>query len=175
MTQEEKRAESLKMKRFMDVFSDPDLRSCLNETAELEKNREFCRHDLAHLKDTARLAYIFSLERDYGLDKSLVYTAALLHDCGRAEQYKTGEPHDIAGGRIARCILEKYDFSAAEAEMVAAAIERHRGNLKTECGETAARLAEVLYDADKLSRECFSCEASKDCSWSGEKKNMTLF
>ncbi len=159
----------------MDVFSDPDLQSCLNETAELEKNRIFCRHDPAHLKDTARLAYIFSLERNYGLDKAVVYTAALLHDCGRAEEYKTGEPHDIAGGRIARRILEKYDFSPAETEMIVAAIEGHRGNLKKDLGETAARLAEVLYDADKLSRECFSCKVSKDCNWSDEKKNMNLF
>ena len=175
MTQEEKCAESLKMKRVMEVFTDPDFLSCMKETAELEKNRIFCRHDPAHLKDTARLAYIFSLERNYGLDKAVVYTAALLHDCGRAEQYKTGEPHDIAGARIARRILEKYDFSAEEKEMIIAVIEGHRGNLKADCSETAARLAEVLYDADKLSRECFSCEVSKDCSWSDEKKNMNLF
>ena len=175
MTQEEKRAESFKMKRVMDVFSDPEFLSCLNETAELEKDRIFCRHDLTHLKDTARLAYIFSLERNYGLDKALVYTAALLHDCGRAEEYKTGEPHDIAGGRIARRILEKYDFSAAETEMIVSAIEGHRGTSGEEPEETAARLAEVLYDADKLSRECFSCEASKDCNWSDVKKNKNLF
>ena len=175
MTQEEKCIESARMKRVMDVFSDPEFTVCLNETSELEKDRVFCRHDLTHLKDTARLAYIFSLERNYGLDKDIVYTAALLHDCGRAEEYKTGVSHDIAGARIARRILERYDFSASETEMIIAAIEGHRGNRKADCGEKAYRLAEVLYDADKLSRDCFLCEASKDCNWSDEKKNMNLF
>ena len=175
MTQEKKRAESARMKRVMDVFSDPDFSGCLKETSRLEKDRVFCRHDLSHLKDTARLAYIFSLERNYGLDKDLVYTAALLHDCGRAEEYKTGVSHDIAGGRIARRILEKYDFSDDEKEIIISAIEGHRGNLKEDCGETAAKLAEVLYDADKLSRDCFLCEASKDCNWSDEKKNQNFF
>lgn len=175
MTREEKLAESIRMKRVMDVFSDPDFSNCLRETAELEKDRIFCRHDLTHLKDTARLAYIFSLERKYGLDKDIVYTAALLHDCGRAEEYRTGVPHDIAGGRIARRILEKYDFSTDETELITAAIESHRGDLKKGCCEAAAQLAEVLYDADKLSRDCFSCKAAGECNWSDEKKNMNLF
>ena len=36
------------------------------------------------------------------------------------------------------------------------------------------QLAEILYDADKISRACYTCPAEKDCNWSGEKKNQKI-
>ena len=35
-------------------------------------------------------------------------------------------------------------------------------------------LAELLYDADKLSRACYACEARELCGWSEEKKNHNI-
>jgi len=167
-----KNDEKIRMQRVWDVFTDPDFIFCMKETAVLEKERIYCRHDMGHLLATARLAYIFSLERGYGIDRSLIYAAALLHDCGRAEEYKSGIPHDRAGAGTAYRILSRYDFSEKEIEEILAAIRGHR-----ETGDVSMpedRLSEVLYDADKMSRNCFLCGARDSCSWSDEKKNLTI-
>ena len=58
-------------------------RDSVREIARLERDRQFCRHDLVHFLDVARLAYIENLERGLGIDKELIYAAALLHDIGR--------------------------------------------------------------------------------------------
>ena len=52
------------------------------------------------------------------------------------------------------------------------AILSHRGNAEeTEnAGQDKWQLAEILYDADKISRACYTCPAEKDCNWSGEKE-----
>ena len=55
-------------------------RESVDEIARLEQDRAFCRHDRAHFLDVARLAYIENLERGLGVDKELIYAAALLHD-----------------------------------------------------------------------------------------------
>ena len=56
------------------------------------------------------------------------------------------------------------------------AILSHRGNAEeTEnAGQDKWQLAEILYDADKISRACYTCPAEKDCNWSGEKKNQKI-
>ena len=41
-------------------------------------------------------------------------------------------------------------------------------------GQDKWQLAEILYDADKISRACYTCPAEKDCNWSGEKKNQKI-
>ena len=33
---------------------------------------------------------------------------------------------------------------------------------------------ELIYRADKKSRNCFSCKAEPECYWSSAKKNMTI-
>ena len=45
----------------------------------LEKERIFCRHQMTHLLDVARIAYIKNLEENLGLEKDVIYTAAVLH------------------------------------------------------------------------------------------------
>ena len=59
---------------------------------ELEKERVFCGHDVAHFLDVARLAYIENLEKGLALDKELIYGAALLHDIGRGLEYAKTYP-----------------------------------------------------------------------------------
>ena len=63
---------------------------------QLEASREFCRHDVTHFLDVARLAWIENLERGLGVSKEEIYAAALLHDIGRHLQYEKGIPHDEA-------------------------------------------------------------------------------
>ena len=129
-------------------------RESVDEIARLEQDRVFCRHDRAHLLDVARLAYMENLERGLGVDKELIYAAALLHDIGRHLQYTKNIPHDEAGAQLAEIIMADCGFSPAD---------RSRDGL-----------AALLYRADKASRACLFCAAEPECNWSREKKNMTI-
>ena len=40
--------------------------------------------------------------------------------------------------------------------------------------ESDNKLEEIIYKADKLSRQCFNCKAEKECYWSSEKKNFKI-
>ena len=102
-------------------------RESVDEIARLEQDRVFCRHDRAHLLDVARLAYMENLEQGLGVDKELIYAAALLHDIGRHLQYTKNIPHDEAGAQLAEIIMADCGFSPAEREEVAQAILQHRG------------------------------------------------
>ena len=123
-----------------------------------------------HLLDTARLAWIFNLEEELSLDRDIVYAAALLHDVGRCEQYKTGIPHAQAGAEIAETILADCGFTAEERKSIHYAIASHS---KREPSQKTV-LADLLYRADKASRACFACAVETSCDWSSEKKNMEL-
>lgn len=142
---------------------------------ELERDRVFCRHGVRHLLDCARVMWILNLERGLGLDREVVYAAALLHDIGKATQYETGEPHDAVGERLAREILSalpvEYAFSAEEVDAICTAIRGHR-HLR----DNAEPLEQLLYQADKASRACFACppEVRTACSWGDAKKNLDI-
>ena len=45
---------------------------------ECETDRVFCCHQMNHLLDVARIAYIKNLEEGLGFDKELIYVAAVL-------------------------------------------------------------------------------------------------
>ena len=40
--------------------------------------------------------------------------------------------------------------------------------------ESDNKLEEIIYRADKLSRQCFSCKAENECYWSKDKKNFKI-
>ncbi len=140
---------------------------------ELEQSRIFCRHQMAHLLDVARIAYILNLEEGLSLDREVIYAAALLHDIGKSLQYEEGIPHETAGGQLARQILsdmpESIAFTAGEQEQILTAIRGHR-----RLRDGAQTLEALLYRSDKMSRACFSCPAKQECSWNNDKKNMEI-
>lgn len=140
---------------------------------ELEQDRIFCRHQMDHLLDVARIAYILNLETPLGLSRDLIYAAALLHDIGKSRQYEEGIPHEFAGAEIARQILSdmppEISFAAEEQQEILTAIRGHR-RLRAHAGP----LESLLYRSDKMSRACFACPAEPECSWSNEKKNMEI-
>jgi len=158
------------MERVNRILLHPWYCYILQEIDEWERDRKFCGHGSAHLLDTARLAYLLDLEEDKGIPKELVYAAALLHDIGRAEQYKKGTPHEEAGIGIALEILGECGFGEEECEVIRYAIASHRSR------KLAARepLADLIYRADKKSRSCFFCPVEPECGWKAEKKNRTL-
>ena len=162
-----------RMKKVNAILGHPLYRECYARLEELEKDRIFCRHQMTHLLDVARIAYISNMEQGLGIEKEVIYAAALLHDIGKYVQYEDGTPHEQSGEKIASEILgslsEKDAFSDEENRMILTAIRGHR-----RLREDADVLEKLLYTSDKASRMCFACPAEGECDWSTEKKNMEL-
>ncbi len=148
--------------------------------AEYQKNRErieqceadriFCKHDIGHFLDVARIAQILNLKEELHISEELIYAAGLLHDIGRHIQYMDGTPHEKASVPIAAGILETCGFDNMETELILYAIENHRTSKIKENKD----LAGVIYRADKLSRPCFSCQMEPECNWKNDKKNRNI-
>lgn len=81
---------------------------------------------MSHFLDVARLSWIENLEKGLGIEKELIYAAALLHDCGRFRQYEDGTPHELAGAQLAEEILFDCGFEEPEREEILRAISGHR-------------------------------------------------
>ncbi len=133
---------------------------------ENEKNRIFCCHGIDHCLDVARIAYILTLENNLDINKDIIYSAAILHDTGRAFADKE---HDSKGADIAEKILKECNFSNNYIEEIKNAILNHRKNV-TELNN----LSDVICMADKLSRQCFNCKAQSECYWQEEKRNKYI-
>lgn len=152
---------------------------------QAEKDRRFCCHQINHLLDVARIAYIQNLEEGLGFSKDMIYAAAILHDIGKVRQYEEGIPHEIASAEIAEVILkdislekyrepsagetEKNVFSKEEQQEILRAIRSHRV-----CREEMTSFEKLLYISDKKSRQCFACPVEQECNWSLDKKNMEI-
>ena len=159
------------MKRVNAILRHPLFEEKLRLLDELEAERAFCRHDLTHLMDVARLMWIDVLEQGLEIDRDVVYAAALLHDLGRAEQMQRGIPHEQAGAALAERILPDAGFSAEETDAVIAAIRCHRSSASADAREM---LGEILYRADKACRTCWRCGARGACNWPEERKNAGI-
>ena len=157
------------MDRINAIWNHPLYQQNLSALTELESDRIFCRHTPEHFLDVARLTWIYVLEEGLDFSREIVYSAALLHDRGRARQYKDGTPHDEAGARIADMILTDLAFTEEEKSLIITAISEHRSS-----GTQTGDLSRLLYKADKKSRNCFLCPAISECNWAPEKKNMTI-
>ena len=159
----------LPLPRVNAIWNHPLFQRQYRALCDFERDRPFCRHDLSHLLDVARLAWIENLERHLGFDRELVYAAALLHDVGKAEQYRSGIPHDVAGEKIASGILatlpEEASFTVVETRQILVAVRGHR-HLRRD----ATPLERLVYLADKRSRTCFACRAADRCKWAPERR-----
>ncbi|MDY3920020.1 MAG: HD domain-containing protein [Candidatus Limivivens sp.] len=158
------------MDRINQIINHKTYRHCLKQIRDLEKDRIFCGHDMAHFLDVARLAYLISLEEGLAIPKERIYATALLHDIGRHIQYLEGTPHQEASLPIAEEILKDCGFEEEEREDILTAIRRHRDPQAA----SEPDLSGLIYRADKLSRSCFGCQAEPQCDWSARKKNLEL-
>ncbi len=138
----------------------------------LERDRIFCRHGIEHLLDVARIMTIKNLEDDLGFDREIIYSAALLHDIGRACEYENGTSHSVAGAESARGILSQCGFENDEINMIVYAISQH--NTACETAEIRDDFARLLKECDKLSRNCFCCNAKDKCKWDSGKMNTKI-
>lgn len=158
------------MDRFNNILKSKEYISLVKEIENIEKDRIYCLHGIDHFFDTARIAYILALENGAGLDKDIIYAAALLHDIGRYDEYKYGVEHNISSAEKAELILNKCGYNKAEIQNIKDAIISHR----KEKNENEFTLSNILYTADKLSRKCFCCSSSDSCKWSDKRKNYDM-
>ena len=149
------------------IMSNKLYKESLEKLSEYERDREFCNHTIEHFIDVSRIAYIMVLEEKLSVSKEIIYAIGLLHDIGRVRQYEEGIHHDIASVEMSREILKETNFTEYEIDTILNGIANHRK-------ESDNKLEEIIYKADKLSRQCFNCKAEKECYWSSEKKNFKI-
>ncbi len=158
------------MERIDAILCNEAYQKYIKKNLAAEEKRIFCRHNMEHFLDVARIGWIMNLEEQIGLNKESIYAAALLHDIGRHIQYEDGTPHEFAGSQLAPEILRACGFDETEAAEILEAIRNHRNAAIADRQD----LSGVLYRADKASRACFACTACELCDWSKEKKNLSI-
>lgn len=155
------------MNRIKILMKHPDFKKYMRTIEAAETERIFCHHGYSHGLDVARICYIMNLEEDCGYKKDVIYAMAMLHDIGRAEEYENGLSHHIAGARIAEKILAEAGFEDSEIKAICEAISNHKSLDK----DNENCLSGLLFKADKLSRNCFACQARSECYWNDDLKN----
>ncbi len=158
------------MDRINQILQHSLFKQYMEANEEREKNRIFCRHNMSHVMDVARIAYILNIEEEHYLSKELIYGAALLHDIGRHIQYDTGEKHADAGARLAPEILMDCGYDDKERAQIVSAIKNHSNKSMINDKDLDALIAK----ADVLSRVCYTCQASNICNWKADRKNKEL-
>lgn len=114
------------MKYVEALLKDSSFLYRLFHLAELEKNRAYCRHDLEHFLNTARIAWIFALEKGLSPEKEQIYLAALLHDLGRVEEYEQEISHEEASAAFAGEILRRLGYDEKKTKEICYAVAAHR-------------------------------------------------
>jgi uncharacterized protein len=150
---------------------DSFFQQCMERNTAKEVERKFCKHNIQHMIDVARITYILVLEhgdfRDFIREhrlisrqaaKEVIYASGMLHDIGRWREYETGEDHAAVGADYAREVLARNDFSPTEIKIITVAIREHRV-----AGENMSFLGERLYRADNLARACSQCDVRHLC------------
>lgn len=158
------------MDKVNQIVTNEAYQKYLSKIELFERDRVFCKHDMAHFLDVARIGYIRNFELELKYDKSVIYGFAFLHDIGRWCEYENGEAHELAGVRLASEILAETDYRDYEVKMIIDAIQDHRGDE----WDLEHEFSSLMYKADKASRACHSCMAKSECNWSDEKKNLRI-
>lgn len=130
----------------------------MNRNFQAEKERIFCHHDIQHLIDVARVAYIIVLENNLKIEKDIIYATALLHDIGRWKEYEEGVDHAKVSAELALDILLSSGFESDEIEVIITAIRNHRKK-----GQQRLNLSDIIYKSDKICRLCMKCLAKEHC------------
>lgn len=157
------------MDKINSILNNENFNEYVKKNKRCEKDRKFCKHNIQHFLDVARIAYILVLENKINVSKDVVYGTALLHDIGRWVEYKENVHHEVASSKLAREILIAAGYETEEMNIILNTILSHRQeeNEKNSFGH-------IFYLSDKLSRNCFYCKAVDECKWSDEKKNYTI-
>ena len=158
------------MDRINQILYHPLFKTYMEANASKEMERIFCRHNMSHVLDVARIAYILNMEEEHQVSKDMIYAAALLHDIGRHVQYETGEKHAYVSARLASEILRECGFEEDEIAEIVDAIYHHSDKKEV----YTKGLRTLIAKADRMSRACFACQAAEECKWSEERKNYQV-
>ncbi len=156
------------MDRINKILNDEEYKSIINNIEYKEKDRVFCLHGLDHALDVARIGYIIILEENLLYERDVFYAAALLHDIGRYSENEEKYGHHFSGAELAEKILVRAEYTEDEIKEICEAISLHKNR-------TDGGLSEVLFRADKLSRNCFKCASRELCYWNENVKNKELY
>lgn len=165
------------MERIEKIRNHPLYTSNQQQINNMEVNRIFCCHGVNHALDVARILYILVLEQGLSYTKDIIYATALLHDIGRGVQYEEHASHHEVGARLAKDILKDCGFNEDEIAMITEAIAGHhtgKAHAEATTDYSEESFTDLFYKADKLSRNCFECKASKECYWTQEKRNLQI-
>lgn len=149
----------------------------LEKLEEVEQTRIYCRHDMAHFTDVARLSYIKVMENHLDIEKEMIYLTAFLHDIGRVQEYEKGISHAKASALLAGEILVDIGYEPRKIEQISYAIEGHQKKDRIQIETTVdeeknmQELADILIWADQHARACFICKSVDSCKWSETRKN----
>lgn len=110
-----------------------------------------CMRDAAHDREHVMrvLGYAMTIaENEPSVDRDLLITACLLHDIGRAAQFRDPSlDHAAVGAEMARDWLVGKGYPSEFAEKVRSAIRSHRYRTG---GRAETIEAQILFDSDKL-------------------------
>lgn len=157
-------------KRIDRILEHPLFRYHLQANEAAEADRSFCRHNMVHFLDVARIGWIINLEEHMNVSGEWIYAAALLHDLGKHVQYENSTPHEKVSAEIAPEILRDCGFREEEVQVIVDAIDNHRNEKVKE----EKNLRGLLYRGDKASRACFACKMESQCNWKAGKKNLRI-
>jgi len=158
------------MDKIQKILRHPDFLTYVKANKKREKKRKFCKHNIAHFLNVARIGYLLVLEGGLPVSKEAIYAAALLHDIGRWRQYDDGTPHEYASAELAEPVLYDAGFSGDDITEIIDAILKHR----SEKHSGGNGLRGVLFKADKLSRSCMFCKAESECDWAHKNAEIKI-
>lgn len=147
------------------LLAHPTYNLYLDQLDTLEKERIYCKHNLSHFLDVARIAVILNQEASLDISEEDLYLAALLHDIGRLGD--AAPPHRQESVRLAQPLLKVIGCPDERAAPILEAIALHHYQGK----KMPTTFAELLSLADNLSRPCYRCSAAEHCYWPIERKN----
>lgn len=158
------------MDRLNQILRNKSYREYYNKIEKAEADRSFCLHDIQHFLAVARIAMLLNLQENLQIKQEFIYITSILHDIGRFEQYENGTPHEKASVILAEPILHESGFNDEEISIILEAIDNHRNKEVVGTGT----LNDIIYRADKMSRNCFLCKMYQECNWKQDKKNDSL-
>lgn len=149
------------------LLSLPEYQSILSTLEKIESDRIFCRHNLSHFLDVARICKLILLENNIPASDDCIYLTSLLHDVGRISQNKN---HKKASVDIAKNLLEKINYPIHDRKIILTAIAEHGFRGK----HNPVNFTEAFSLADNISRACYHCSASQECYWPESRKNHNI-
>ncbi len=126
-------------------------------------------HDWSHVQRVFQTAV--NIAKREKANVGLVKVAVYLHDIGRQSLKEGSYDHAVAGAKIVKKILRKYNFTGKQIEGICHCVETHRfrNNKKPETKE-----AKCLFDADKLD-VLGALGIARSYIYLGETRNCVLY